>query len=188
MFTRNKKSKMQKDIEKQNTSTVSAISQTDIDKWAQEDAANDNATGLTEQFPSFDGRLNIIVQTYTRTIIQDFAEAFQSRTDSLRSEFTDLAAQVVNNPKTFVDKVIAQINAAISAADKQFAPKITDLQRELSEWEKRFKTGFQNGIENPKKQNAVWHWGIILFLLAGEVVLNSRFFAEQVNLAYLAEH
>ncbi|MYF85584.1 MAG: hypothetical protein F4178_03460, partial [Rhodospirillaceae bacterium] len=112
MFPRNKKPKIQEDIEKQNTGAVSAISQTDIDKWAQEDAANDNATGLTEQFPSFDGRLNLIVQTYTRTIIQEFSEAFQSRTDSLRGEFTDLAAQVVNSPKTFVDKITAQINAA----------------------------------------------------------------------------
>ncbi len=178
MISRGKKSKSEEDIEKQDNVSDSVISQTEINKWAQEDAQNDNATGFTERFPSFDGRLNLIVQTHTGTITQEFVETFQSRTDKLRNEFTDLAAQIVNDPKTFVDRVIAQINAAIAAADKQFAPKITSLQRELSEWEKRFKSGFHDGIANPKKQNIVWHWGIILFLLAVEVVLNSRFFAE----------
>ena len=178
MISRGKKSKSQEDIEKQDNGANSIISRNEIDNWAQEDARNDNATGFTEKFPSFDGRLNLIVQTYTGTITQDFVGAFQSRTDGLRIEFTNLAAQVINDPKTFSDKVIAQINAAIEAADKQFAPKITNLQRELQEWEKRFKSGFHNGIANPKKQNAAWHWGIILFLLAVEVVLNSRFFAE----------
>ena len=45
-------------------------------------------------------------------------------------------------------------------------------------WGKRFETELENGIANPKSHNRVWHWGLILFLLAVEAVLNSRFFAE----------
>ena len=81
-------------------------------------------------------------------------------------------------PQTYVKDIVNRVNTNIAAADKRYTPNIASLQRELSDWEVRFPSGFHNGIANPKKQNAVWHWGVILFLLAVEVILNSRFFAE----------
>ena len=158
--------------------TPPPIDLSQLDKWAQEDAHNDNAKGAEREFPSFEGRIQHIVQTYAGTITKDFIAGFQSRTGSLRDDFTDLAGRIVGDPKTHVQETINHVNTAISTAEKQCAPKITDLQRELAEWEVRFKSGFQNGISNPKKQNAIWHWGVVLFLLAVEVILNSRFFAE----------
>ena len=157
---------------------ISSIDQPDLSQWAQEDAQNDNAKGAELHFPSFDGRIQFIIQHYTATITKGFVIDFQSRTKHLREEFTDIAGRLVGDPKTYVDDTINHVNTAIASAEKQCAPKITDLQRELAEWEGRFKSGFYNGIVNPKKQNGVWHWGLILFLLAVEVILNSRFFAE----------
>ena len=154
------------------------ISQSDLNRWAQQDAQNDNASGAEHQFQSFDGRVQYIVQQYTGTITRDFIDDFQLRTKELRDGFADIVGRLVGDPQTFVQQTAGDVNAAMSTAEKQCAPKITDLQREVVEWESRFKSGFRNGIANPKHQNPIWHWGVVLFLLAVEVTLNSRFFAE----------
>ena len=154
------------------------IGQTNLEHWAREDANNDNARGVDLEFPSFDGRIQHIIQHYTATITTDFIDNFQSRSKRLRDAFTDIFGRLIGDPEIFVQETLNLVNTAVSAAEKQCAPKITDLQKELSAWEERFHAGFHNGIANPKKQNHVWHWGLVIFLLAVEVVLNSRFFAE----------
>ena len=78
----------------------SPIALPDLNRWAQEDAQNDNAKGAEREFPSFDGRIQHIVQTYTGTIAKDFIVDFQSRTSGLRDDFTDLAGRVVGDPQT----------------------------------------------------------------------------------------
>lgn len=165
-------------MSKNSNAADSLISKSELDQWAQQDAHNDNAKGAEDEFPSFEGRTQQIVQTYTAIITKIFVNKFKERTDELRTGFHELTGRLINDPKTYVLNVVNQINTAIATADKQCAPKITDLQHELSDWEARFKSGFHNGIANPKKQNVIWHWGVILFLLAIEVILNSRFFAE----------
>ena len=165
-------------MSQQPETTLSPVTQSELNQWAQEDAQNDNAKGAEREFPSFDGRVQHIVQNYTATITTNFIDGFQSRTSRLRNEFTNIAGRLVGDPQTYVQETINDVNIAISSAENQCAPKITDLQRELADWEARFKSGFHNGIANPKKQNAIWHWGVVLFLLAVEVILNSRFFAE----------
>ena len=155
-----------------------SISQSTLDQWAQEDAHSDNVKGAERAFPSFDGRVQHIIQHYTATVNKDFINGFQSRTENLQNEFTDIAGRLFGDPKTYVLETENHSHAAISKVERQLAPKITDLQRDLLGWKARFKSGFYNDIENPKKQNFAWHWGIILFLFAVEVILNSRFFAE----------
>ena len=154
------------------------VGEQEVSQWAQEDATNDNAQGSEHHFPSFNRRVQYIVDKYIGTITQDFMDDFQSRFDLLQNGLSSIAGRVLANPQTYVQEIVANVNADIAAAEKQYAPKITALQREREEWAERFQSGFHDGIANPKKQNIVWHWGVILFLLAVEVILNSRFFAE----------
>lgn len=154
------------------------VSEHEVSQWAQEDATNDNAQGSEHHFPSFNRRVQYIVDQYIGTITQGFMGDFQSRFDDLQKGLSSIAGRVMANPQTYVQEIVAHVTADIAAAEKQYAPKITALQRERAEWAERFHSGFHDGIANPKKQNVVWHWGVILFLLAVEVILNSRFFAE----------
>ena len=163
---------------KRSETATSPLSEKDLDRWAQQDAQNDNAKGSEHNFPSFDGRVQYIVQQYIETINQNFMDDFRSRFTDLLDGFTNIVDRLTSTPQTYVKDIVNRVNTNIATADKRYAPNIASLQRELSDWEVRFPSGFHNGIANPKKQNAVWHWGVILFLLAVEVILNSRFFAE----------
>ena len=162
----------------QSDTATSPPSDKDLAQWAQRDALNDNARGSVQPFQSFSGRVKDIVAQYVATISKDFMDAFLSRSDKLQDGFTNVAGRLTVNPQTFIQNVEIQAINDIADADKRYASNITSLERELSEWETRFQSGFSDGIANPKKQNAFWHWGVILFLLAIEVILNSRFFAE----------
>ena len=165
-------------MSQQPETTLLPISSAELDQWAQEDAHGDNVRGAQFEFPSFDGRVQHIIQHYIAIVTTEFINGFQSRTESLQNKFTNIAGRLVGDPQTYIKETENHSHAAIHTAEKRFAAKITNLQRELIDWEVRFKSGFHNGIENPKKQNHAWHWGTILFLLAVEVILNSRFFAE----------
>ena len=121
------------------------IGQTNLEHWAREDANNDNARGVDLEFPSFDGRIQHIIQHYTATITTDFIDNFQSRSKRLRDAFTDIFGRLIGDPDIFVQETLNLVNTAVSAAEKQCAPKITDLQKELSAWEERFHAGFHNG-------------------------------------------
>ena len=160
------------------TPPPASIRLVDLDQWAQEDAHNANAKGYPPDFQSYSMRIKLIVQTYTTTITRDFHDQFNERTVRLRDNFVSISKSIPTGAKTLISEIEANINAAIATSEKRYAPKISALQRELSEWESVFKYGFFDGIANPKKRNIVLHAGVILFLLAVEVILNSRFFAE----------
>ncbi len=164
-------------MNQQSSTAQQSISHSDLKQWAQQDAQNDNAKG-NNCHQSFEGRIQLIMQHYTADITKNFIGEFQSRIKDIQDDFSKIVGRLVDNPAPYIKEIETQVNAAIATAEKQFAPKIKNLQMELAEWEARFKSGLHNGISNPKNQNPVWHWGLILFLFAIEVILNSRFFAE----------
>ena len=154
------------------------VSEKDLTLWAQQDAGNDNAKGAVGEFPAFDGRVQHITQTYTATITTNFINDFQLRFSGFTNEFADITKHLVIDPSAYIQQVEVDVNGSVAKADQHDVPRISDLHKDFMDWQARFRSGLFNGISNPKRQNHVWHWGLILFLFAVEVMLNSRFFAE----------
>ena len=146
-----------------------------LDQWARKDAKNDNSGPSCQ---SFDQRIQQITNLYTATVTTEFINGFRSRSDELLEKFADIEGRIQSNPDTFVARKEVDAVAAKAAADSHVLPKIIASDAEYQEWSMRFKTDLLQGVLNPKKKNVALHWGLLLFLLAVEAILNSRFFAE----------
>ena len=83
---------------KRSDTATSPLSEKDLDQWAQQDALNDNAKGSEHIFPSFDGRVQYIVQQYVETINQNFMDDFRSRFTDLLDGFTNIVDRLTSNP------------------------------------------------------------------------------------------
>jgi len=147
--------------------------------WLRQYAETDAlADGAGDDFLSFRHRLPVLVNLANEKadVFHKLTEIRQWR-DQIHTESNQVRVDTHADADGMLNDLREQTNGAFISARGDLGSQIIRLQQEYTKWNNRFPE-LKNHLDEPKKGNAWFLIGVILFLFAGESIMNSVFFAE----------
>ncbi len=147
----------------------------ELKQYASEDAERDGAGSL---FQSFRARLIELARRVTEIVAAQTMQQFREWVRDTREKFVGIAGHIPGNVNTCISDLTTQTENNLAGSERRYAKKTIQLEKNKVLWERRFGPSLAANLDEPLQKNIYWVFGIVIFLVAIESVVNTPLFKD----------